>query len=171
MKSMLSRSLWVLAVVGLLMTAGCGGPAAESQKEPFDEAKATQELSAAMAVWLPDNADKVADQLGMWVALGTAAGSNDLGTAAVRPALLGELEITVTHVEAARGTDSYKGTVSVSFPITLRLSLGSAGAGSTHDSSVDKEYVVTVSFDVTVTGGEVVEASPGYDVDVNAIKE
>ena len=61
MKRILSRRLWVLAVVvSLLIATGCGGSQpAESQLGPLDKAEASQELSAAMAVWLPDNADKV----------------------------------------------------------------------------------------------------------------
>ncbi len=172
MKRMLWRRLWALAVVvGLLIAAGCASQPGESQLEPIDEAKASQELSAAMLVWLPDNADKVAEQIGMWVALGAPPLSNDVAADAVRVALLAEPEVAVAHVEAARGTDSYGGTVSVSFPTTFTLSPGLLLGGTKDDPGFEREYIVTVSFDVTVTGGEVVEASRGYDVDVNVVED
>lgn len=172
MKRILSRRLRALAVVaGLLIAAGCAGQPAESQKEPLDEAKVSQELSAAMVVWVPDNADKVAEQVGMWVALSAPPASNDIAADAVRTGLLTELKIAVAHVEAAGGTDSYRGTVSVSFPITLTLGPGLLLGGTEEAPGIEKEYLVTVSFDVTVTGGEVVEASPGYDIDVNAVED
>ena len=171
MKRILSRRLCVLAVVVSLLTAtGCGGSQpAESQNESFDKAEASQELSAAMAVWLPDNADKVAEQVGMWVALGAPPLSNDVAADAVRGAMLAEPDIAVTQVEAAKGTDSYKGTVNVSFKATFTLSPGLLLGGTGDDPGIEKELFVTISFDVTVTGSEVVEASPGYDVDVDII--
>ncbi len=172
MKKILSRRLWAFAVVvSLLITTGCAGQPAESEKGPFDEAKASQELSAAMAVWLPDNADEVAEQVGMWVALAAPPLSNDVAADAVSVALLAEPEIAVAHVEAAKGTDSYKGTMSVSFSTTFTLSPGLLLGGTDDDPGFEKEYLVTVSFDVTVTGGEVVEASRAYDVDVNVVED
>jgi len=172
MKRILSRRLWLLAVVvSLLIAAGCGGQSAESQKGPFDEAKASQELSTAMAVWLPNNADTVGEQVGMWVALGAPPLSNDVASDAVKVALLAELEIAVVHVEAAKGTDSYKGTVNVSFATTFTLSPGLLLGGTDDDPGTEKEYLVTIAFDVTVTDGEVVEASPGYDVDVDVVED
>jgi len=150
---------------------GCAGQPAESEKGPIDEAKASQELSAAMAVWLPDNADEVAEQVGMWVALAAPPLSNDVAADAVSVALLAEPEIAVVHVEAAKGADSYKGTVSVSFSTTFTLSPGLLLGGTDDDPGFEKEYLVTVSLDVTVTGGEVVEAGRAYDVDVNVVED
>ena len=171
MKRMLSRKLWAVAVVGLLVASGCGGQSAESQQEPFDEAKASQEVTAAVEVWLPDSADEVSEQLGMWVALGGAPVSGDIAADAVRSGLLGELEVAVEHVELAKGTDSYSGTVSVSFPITVKLTVGRVVDGSDIDPGVLKEYLVTALFDVTVTDGRVVAASQGCDVHAEAVKE
>jgi hypothetical protein len=171
MKRILSRRLWVLAVVvSLVIATGCGGSQpVESQLGPLEKAEASQELSAAMAVWLPDNADKVGDQVGMWVALGAPPLSNDVAADAVRDALLAEPDIAVAQVEAAKGTDSYKGTVNVSFNTTFTLSPGLLLGGTDDDPGIEKELHVTISFDVTVTDGEVVEASTGYDVDVDII--
>ena len=173
MKRILSRRLWVLAVVvSLLIATGCGASQpAESPQGPFDEAKASQELSAAMAVWLPDNADKVSDQVGMWVALKAPPLSNDVASDAVGVALLAEPDIAVAQVEVAKGTDSYKGTVSVSFQTTFTLSPGLLLGGTDDDPGTEREYLVTISFDITVTGGKVVEASQGYDVDVDVIED
>lgn len=173
MKKILSRRLWVLAVVmSLLIATGCGASQpAESQKEPIDEAEASQKLRAAMAVWLPVHADEVGEQVGMWVALGAPPLSNDVAADAVRDAMLAEVDIAVVQVEAAKGTDSYKGTVNVSFTTTFTLSPGLLLGGTDDDPGIEKELFVTISFDVTVTGSEVVEASPGYDVDVVVVKD
>ena len=173
MKKIFSRRLWVLAVVmSLLIATGCGASQpAESQNESFDKAEASQKLSAAMAVWLPVHADEVGEQVGMWVALGAPPLSNDVASDAVEVALLAEVDIAVVQVEAAKGTDSYKGTVNVSFPTTFTLSPGLLLGGTEDDPGIEKKYLVTVSFDVTVTGGEVVEASQPYDVDVNIVED
>jgi hypothetical protein len=167
---MLSRRLVALLAVGLVVVltgAACGG-ASDGAGAPFDEAAGNLAVTSAMMVWVPANAGAMANEIGMWVTLDAPVAS-DVAAKAVIEGISGGIGITVAKIASARGNDSYTATVGVTFPITMTLPIANPLLGTA--TSGEQGYTVTVSFDVTVSGGQVTEASEAYDVDAAKIED
>ncbi len=152
---------WIALLCVLLTTPLAMGSCAS--KEPAEESGAPPEekgriaVETAMADWLPDNADEIADELGPKVTMDLPI-ARDIATEAIRTALLTRYELSVQHVEDTEGTDAYSARVGITFPIRLKLPLLG-----------EKEYLVSVAYDVTVKDGDVTES--GLDASSVEVKE
>ena len=130
-----------------LILAGC---VSSEDTEPLETTEeqdiAKVEVEASIAGWIPMNVDNVSDSIGKQVTADTLI-ARDIVSKAVKTALLTELELSVYHTKPLEGEDKYSARVALGFPLLLELPV----VGK-------KEYWITIGYDFTIEGGEVVDA-------------
>jgi hypothetical protein len=170
MKKTLSRKLLALSMsmIAVMATAGCAGSSDGTKSGAIDDPAASLAMTTAMEAWLSGNIDLVAEQLGFDMT-GPPIDSFT-ATTAMKEGLHDGFDVEVVEITSAQAS-GYDGTVRVGFPMVVKLSIGKLTEGSTDDPGVQKEYRVTALFDIATAGGEVTEASRGYQVKAASVPD